>query len=552
MDQEQSPGFSDYLAALRRRRNLTFGIGVPLAIAGLVVALALPSSYRSQGLFEIEEGKLADYLPNAAGDSRSVNQLDQYVASLSEKVLVNDRLSQLALDVQPYPELRDDPGAAVAALRADVEVKMVKRKILDPVTSRDREVISGFTIGYEHRDPQTAQRIAQWLTNAYAAANREQFRQRAASAAGFFTAEAERFAGRISVLEQKLAEFKSRNAGRLPDQSNVNMDLMDRADRDLESVANQIRTLQRERVFLVQQFEQAQTGGQADNVRELEAEYARRLTQYDENHPDVVSLRRQIDAARSGGAVDGQTLQAQLEAQRTVLAASRQRYSEDHPDIKRIQRNIDSLEARIASGEGGGGTRSTARRTPISVQLQTQVNAIDTQIAGLQAQAMTLRAKLDDYERRVTTSPEVEREYQQLTRELNIAREKYNELMTRQMDAELSESAIVGGRGDEFRLMQAPAVPDKPAKPARIAIAILSLIAAALFGLTAAVVAESIDPTVRGTSDLRRILNVTPMATIPEIETADSQAVARRRVFGFSASLAGGAAVLFLAVRLLA
>ena len=106
MDQEQSPGFSDYLAALRRRRNLIFGIGAPLAIAGLVVALALPSSYRSQGLFEIEEGKLASYLPNAAGDSRSVNQLDQYVASLSEKVLVNDRLSQLALDVQPYPELR--------------------------------------------------------------------------------------------------------------------------------------------------------------------------------------------------------------------------------------------------------------------------------------------------------------------------------------------------------------------------------------------------------------------------------------------------------------
>jgi hypothetical protein len=42
------------------------------------------------------------------------------------------------------------------------------------------------------------------------------------------------------------------------------------------------------------------------------------------------------------------------------------------------------------------------------------------------------------------------------------------------------------------------------------------------------------------------------MATIPEIETSDSQAVARRRVFGFSASVAGGAAVLFLAVRLLA
>jgi uncharacterized protein involved in exopolysaccharide biosynthesis len=549
MEQEQSPGLSDYVSALRRRRGLLLGVALPIAVAGIVVALALPSFYRSEGLFEIEEAKLASYLPDASGNSRSVNQLDQYVASLTEKVLVDSRLTQLALDAQPYPELRADPLAAVAALREDVEVKMVKRKILDPATSRDREVISGFTIGYEHRDPQTAQRVAAWLTDAYAAANREQFRQRAASAAGFFSSEVERFNGRISTLEKKLADFKARNAGRLPDQSDVNMDLMDRADRDLDSVENQIRTLQRERVFLVQQYEQAQAGAGADNVRELEAEYARRLTQYDENHPDVVSLRRQIEAARSGGSVDGQSLQAQLDAQRTILAASRQRYSEDHPDIRRIQRNIESLEARVAAGEGGG--RIAVRRTPISVQLQTQINAIDTQVSGLQAQAMSLRAKLADYESRINTSPEVEREYQQITRELNIAREKYNELLNRQMDAELSESAIAGGRGDEFRLMQAPGVPTKPSRPPRLAIAILALIAAALVGLTAAVVAESVDPTVRGTSDLRRILRVTPLAAIPEIETAEAVAVGKRRLAGFTASLAGGAAVLFIAVRML-
>ncbi len=548
MDAEQSPGFSEYVAALRRRRGLILGVAIPLAVAGLVVAMALPSYYRSQGLFEIEEGKLANYLPNAAGDSRSVNQLDQYVASLTEKVLVNARLSQLVLDAQPYDDLRSDTGAAVSKLRKDVEIKMVKRKILDPNTSRDREVISGFTVGYEHREPETAQRVAKWLTEAYAAANREQFRSRAASAAGFFTAEAERFNDRIAGLERKLAEFKARNAGRLPDQSSVNMDLMDRADRDLENTNLQIRNLQRERIFLAQQLEQAQAGSGADNVRELEAEYSRKLTQYDENHPDVVSLRRQIDAARAGGVVDGQSLQAQLDAQRTILAASRQRYSDDHPDIKRVQRNIESLEGRIASGEGG---RTQTRRTPVIVQLQTQINAIDSQLGGLQGQTFSLRSKLDDYERRVNTSPEVEREYQQLTRELGIAREKYNELLNRQMDAELSESAIVGGRGDEFRLMQAPSIPDSPAKPARIAIAILALIAAALIGLTVAIVAETLDPTVRGTGDLRRILNLTPLATIPDIETVDSQAAIKRRVAGFSASLAGGAAVLFVAIRML-
>jgi succinoglycan biosynthesis transport protein ExoP len=548
MTTDQGPGLADYVKAIKRRRNLIFGVALPVAVAGVVLALALPSYYRSQGLFEIEEGKLVNYLPSANRDSRPVTQLDQYVTSLTGKVLVDERLVKLVEDVKPYPELGGDTGAAVAALREDVKVQMVKRKILDQ-SGRDREVISGFTVGFEHRDPETAQKVAQWLTDAYADANRERFRERAASAAGFLTEETDRFKTRISELEGNLANFKARNAGRLPDQANVNMDLMDRADRDLENTQLQIRTLQRERVYLVQQLEQAQLGSGADNVRELEAEYARRLTQYDANHPDVVSLRRQIDAARSGGSVDGQSLVAQLEAQRTILEASRQRYSEDHPDIKRVQRNIQSLEARIAGGEGAG--RSGPRRTPVTVQLQTQINAIDTQLAGLQAQGFGLRAKLNDFESRITTSPEVEREYQQLTRELNIAREKYNELLSRQMDAELSEAAIAGGRGDEFRLMQSPGVPGSPASPARLAIALLAILAAALVGLTAAVIAESVDPTVRGERDVRQILNLTPLATIPEIETAEGVALARARIVRFAGGMVFGAVALFVSIRAL-
>ena len=549
MESEQSPGFSDYLSALHRRRRLVFGIALPVALAGLVLALALPAVYRSEGMFEIEGAKLQNYLPSIAAGANSVTQLDQYVASLSETVLVGGRLSQLSADLRPYPDAAT-PAESVKRLRDDISVKMVKRKILDPNTSREREIISGFTVAYDNPDPQMAQRVASWLTDAYAAANREKFRQRASSAAGFLGTEADRFRSRVAGLEEKLALFKAKNAGRLPEQGQVNLDIMDRTDRDLDSTQLQINTLQRERVFLAQQLEQAQANPQADNVRELEAEYARRLTTYDENHPDVVSLRRQIDAARGGGSVDGQSLQAQLDAQRTVLTGARQRYSEDHPDIKRIQRTIDSLESRIAGGESRGG--SPVRRTPVIVQLQTQLNAVDTQISGLRTQAILLRSKLNNLEGRVTTSPEVEREYQLLTRDLTTAREKYNDLTNRQMDAELSESAIAGGRGDEFRIVQAPSAPTSPAKPPRLAISLLALVAALLAGLTAAVIAESTDSMVRGTHDLRRTFDMTPLAVVPEIETPNSIAALRHQVMTFSGALAAGAVVLFVAVRLLA
>lgn len=544
---EASLGVADYLSAISRRRKLGFAIGVPIAVAALVVAVALPSRYRSQAMFEMEEAKLAAYMPNQ-GNSGRVNMLDQYVGSLAETVLSESNLTQAVEATHPFASSSKSTPVEVAQLRQHTDVKMVKRKILDPFSGRDREIISGFTVGFDHPDPATAQRVAVWLADAFAKANREKFRQGAESAAAFFAAEADRLRRVIEADEKRLADFKAKNVGRLPDQTDMNLELMDRSQRDLENVQMQLRSLQRDRVFLVQQLAQAQVSPQADNVRELEAEYARRLTMYDESHPDLVSLRRQIESLRSGGPVDNLTLQAQLDAQKAVLAGARQRYSDDHPDVKRIQRNIESLEARIASGEGRNAAPQT-RRTPVTVQLQTQINATDTQIAGLEAQAASLRAKLASFETRIESSPEVEREYQEINRDLAGAREKYQQLVSQQRDAELSESAIAGGRGDEFRMVQSPALPESPASPRRVAIIVLGIIAALLVGIVSIFAAESLDSTVRGKHDVRRVMDLNPLATIPDIRTNDTIALERGRLIRFAGAVSIAAVGLFAAIR---
>ena len=51
------------------------------------------------------------------------------------------------------------------------------------------------------------------------------------------------------------------------------------------------------------------------------------------------------------------------------------------------------------------------------------------------------------------------------------------------MDAEVSEAAIVGGRADEFRLIQAPMLPGMPGKPQRLAILLIGLVAAVVLAL---------------------------------------------------------------------
>jgi len=185
----------------------------------------------------------------------------------------------------------------------------------------------------------------------------------------------------------------------------------------------------------------------------------------------------------------------------------------------------------------------------VGMQLRTQINAVDSQLASLMAQNAALRAKLSSIERNVTAAPTVEREYSNVTRDLASAREKYQQLLDRQMDAEISEAAIVGGRADEFRLVQAPLMPGGPSKPARLAILLIGLVASVVLGLTITVAAEALDPKVRGARDVRDLLSVSPLVAIPDIRNSRSRRRNAWRLMTASASGVVGVWIVFTLIK---
>jgi succinoglycan biosynthesis transport protein ExoP len=526
-DQEEDvPAFGDYIGIVRKRRRLLFLIGLPIAALGSLLAVGLPDIYRASGLIEIEgaenirqsatNGTLQDSI---ARQSDEPLYADQYVQSLTTQVLSDKNLQLLLQQLHLYDDQEEDLAAALKRVHDDVAVDMVTVPILDPESGREREVVTAFTVAYDNRDPQRAYEGAHWLTNAFLEANRQDRRNFAAGNAKFFASEAERLRKHVAELEGKLAEFKAKNVGQLPELTEMNMNSMDRTENEINSVESQLQGLRRERVFLVAQLQQARaTGPETTTLRTLEDEYKRKAAIYDESHPDLISMRRQIDMLRTGGSPTGMTLRAQLQQQRSILAEARQRYGEDHPDIQRIQRDIAGLEARIAAGEPAD--RTLASDSPMAVQLQTQLNATDTQIGALQARSLELRKKMTDLETRMTSAPQVEREFTTVTRDLASARAKFEELLQRQMDAEVSEAAIAGGTADKFRIKSAPTRPDKPAKPQRIAIFAVAIALGFLVGMTAIVIAQVLDPTVRGVRDIRDILDVTPLTAVPVIAQA--------------------------------
>jgi len=545
MESQANPEFTGYLHAIARRKSLLFGVAIPIAALAILLSIALPDLYTSSALVEIDEPSSAQSLAETSGGE---SYADQYVQNLKGIVLTDSNLRKMAQEHNLYPGF-DDDSAMLMRLKRDISVNIVTTPILDPRTGRERNVVDAFTLSYDNRSPEKAQKGATWLVDAFLAEHRRQRQGRASNAAQFYAKEAERIRTHVAGLESKLAEFKRANAGQLPELTEVNMSMMDRAETQLETNDQQMRGLRQERVFLAAQLEQARSAGpDAGSVRQLEDQYARMRSSYDESHPDMVALRRQIDSLKFGtSASTGTSLRSQLNSKRATLAEARQRYGEEHPDIKRLQRDITTLETRIKNGERGDVEMSDG--TPVGMQLRTQINAVDSQLASLMAQNAALRAKLSSIERNVTAAPTVEREYSNVTRDLASAREKYQQLLDRQMDAEISEAAIVGGRADEFRLVQAPLMPGGPSKPARLAILLIGLVASVVLGLTITVAAEALDPKVRGARDVRDLLSVSPLVAIPDIRNSRSRRRNAWRLMTASASGVVGVWIVFTLIK---
>jgi polysaccharide biosynthesis transport protein len=541
MEPQSSPEFSDYIHAIGRRKALLFGVAIPIAVLAVLLAITLPDVYTSSALVEIDDPSTAQSLAGASGDS---SYADQYVQNLKGIVLTDANLQKLNQTHDLYPEFGEDESAMLTRLRRDIEVQIVTTPILDPRTGREREVVDAFTLSYDNRKPEKAQKGAQWLVAAFLAEHRRQRQGRASNAAEFYSKEAERLRTQVAKLEAKLADFKHANYGQLPELTEVNMSMIDRAENQLAANNTQMASLRQERVFLAAQLEQTRSQGpDAGSVRQLEDQYSRMRSSYDEGHPDMIALRRQIDSLKYGtSAGSGTSLRSQLNQKRATLVEARQRYGAEHPDIKRLERDIATLDARIKSGERGDVEMSDG--TPVGMQLRTQINAIDSQLASLGVQNAELRAKLGGLEKNVTSAPQVEREYANLTRDLANFREKYEQLMNRQMDAEVSEAAIVGGRADEFRLIQSPMLPSVPGKPQRLAILLIGLVAAVVLGLSMTVAAEAFDPKVRGARDVRELLSVSPLVAIPTIRNSRSR---RRSAWRFAAASAAGVVGVWIA-----
>jgi uncharacterized protein involved in exopolysaccharide biosynthesis len=527
---------TDYLNAFRRR--LKVFLFVFIAILAVAVSLAVSPSdfYRSAAEFRVDlEGPNVNLLEAVA----LTNYADQYVSTLERSVVTADNLRAWLAESNAFAEFRDEmtERELINLMRNRIRLELVFTSVIDERAGREVELITGFRPVFTGFSPEATHSVAKNLAEQFLAEDRSSRTQRAAAASSFFLQQIEVKEAEIAELEKKAAQFKEENAGKLPELLFLNMTVLERTERDLENIQTEIQSLQNDRIFRQSQLEEIrQNSASAERLQQLEDEYVRAISLYGPDHPDVIRIKRQVAAIT--GAENGTTSSLELEQLRLELAEAQQRYSEEHPDIRRLRRRIESLE----SGQSGA-PASEDQFNPRYLQLRANVNAIDAKLASLRTRSYELRQKLEDLEVRIASTPEVERQYQALDRELQTAKLAFNDLRQRLTQAQQTESFEAGELGARLALVSAAYVPDRPAGPRRLAITILGVFMSISLAAGIAIAMELMDSTVRGRRDILTALGTQPIVAVPVIENSVTR---KRRYWQFFTSSFG--AVVLIAI----
>jgi len=226
-----------------------------------------------------------------------------------------------------------------------------------------------------------------------------------------------------------------------------------------------------------------------------------------------------------------------LNSQREQLEAL---YTQDHPEVIAVKRKIANVRAEIAaatSEPAKGKTTVEATDSPQLAQLKAQLHAAQQSVTIAKAQQARIEAQVRKYEERIESSPMVEEEYKQITRDHETALQFYNALLTKMNESSMATALEHRQQGEQFRVMDAPNLPDSPTFPKRSLFAGGGLGAGLMLGLILAAILEYRDTSLRSERDVWAFTKLPTLALVPFIDDLPkSRWTPKRGLFSFRKS----------------
>ena len=474
----------DYADILKRRFWLILASAILLLGVGILVTFVIQPKYQSQTLILVEQQKVPeDYVKPVVDED-----LGARLGSMKEQILSRSRIEPIIRQFNLF-----SAGNASMDDRVELTQKAIGIKPIPP--SQSSHGMPGFYITFTAQDARTAQLVCSKIESLFVSENLNARQQSAEGTTAFLKQQLDDSKKNLDAQDAKLAAFQGRYFGRLPDEQQSNSNTLQALTTQLDGVNQSLNRAQQDVTFL-----QAMVAQQTRDLQNAEP-------------------------AATTAAVDERKTQLKaLIAQKQALQAL---YTPDHPDVVEVSRKINDLQAEIARTSVEPATPApiiNRQDTPQLQQLKAQLHAAQQAMVDQKQEQARIEEQVRSYESRIESSPAVEEEYKQITRDHETALDFYNSLLKKMNESSMATALEQRQQGAQFHIVDAPNLPEDPIFPNRKIFAAGGLAAGLFLGFLIAGLLEYRDTSVRNERDIWAFTKLSTLAVISHIDAMPQDA----------------------------
>lgn len=551
---EQNADIRQFLEVVKRRKFQFIIPGLLVFLLAALISLILPPIYKSTGTILIE----AQEIPQDLVRSTVTGYVEERLQAITQVVLSRASLIEVINRFGLYQDLkgRYSIEEIVEKMREDVTMEPIMTEVDKPRSGKSSSAIIAFTLSYEGKNPRQVAQIANLFVSLYLGENLRNREEKTRTTYEFLEDQLARLREEIVIIEKKTAEFKKKHVLYLPELMQLNLQTMERLQRQIEAKEEQIKGLINRKIYLEGQLATVEPtiyafsidGKRVMTPREeleiLRSRYLSLSATLSPQHPDVINLKKILEAVQAevSGREDLRQMYRKLNNKEHQLTMISEKFSDKHPDVVKLKKEITLLKDEVSAlsekqtvfkGE------DEKPKNPSYINLQTQITSTQMDIETTRKERNLLKVKHEEYQKRVENTPQVEQEYLALQRDYSNAQAKYQETMSRLLIAREATGLEESRKAERFTLIDPPVVPEKPYKPNRLAILLIGMVLAIGCGIGFGSLSEYMDESVYRSDELAAISGLPVLAVIPYLETEEDRKKMMRKKWAWIISAAG-------------
>jgi polysaccharide chain length determinant protein (PEP-CTERM system associated) len=480
----------DYFTILKRRWWLLL---IPAAVVPVIAVGAtyfLTPKYDSTSLILIEQQKVSSDVvkPLDIGDLQGRLGLD--TARIESRSTLEPIITKYNLYASQH-------------LPMDSRVDLVRKNlVIAPIESQiDRaNGLPGFKVTFTADDPRTAQEVCADITGLYTQNDLSDLQNRTVGTTEFVQSQLSEEKRKLNDMDNNLAVFKAKNLGALPDDQAGQTNLLGSLGSRLDAVTGHIQSLEQNKqiadTFLDQATKASSTAG-------------------------VTAKTQSQD-------------QLDLDKAEANLSELQSHFTDEYPDVQAAKRHVAELRAKVAKDAAAPPPAAAAAPKNDSmdvVKLKAQIKMYDQEIANDRAEQAQINAAMRQAQGRISASPAVFAQYQELTRDYQTEQANYNKLLGQMNQSQMATALQNRQQGESFSVLDGASLPADPTFPKVSVFAFGGLAGGFALGLLIIALLEYRDTALRSERDVWAFTQLPTLAVIAYSETVSEEQVAKPSLF---------------------